>query len=109
MDIDKKISLDGGFGGNRKRVQAKFFSSRGNNWQNVDILIGSDEGTPLIALSTEIDVTSTEEPANPVKVVFRVEDLPSLIATLIDVGEESKKTMFQNLIKWEGSALERKT
>ena len=41
------------------------------------------------------------------KLFFLLEDIPSLIATLTKVAEDSQKTEFQNQVDWQVNELEK--
>jgi hypothetical protein len=88
------------------RVQSKCFSKAGNSWRNVQIEQLWDEGRDLIGIS---NMTSLDDNKNPVTMVFNLDDIPSLIATLQAVSLEAKIDEFESEIREQTSALKERS
>ena len=98
------------FGTERKPVKARCWDGNGlSSWQDVEICQNTDEGKSIISIGRVTNVI--KEPSNcgerDAGLFFLLEDIPSLIATLTKVAEDSQKTEFQNQVNWQLNELKK--
>ena len=90
-----KTKIRSGFGSDRKPVKARCWDGEGlSSWQEMEVCENTDEGRKIISIGRVEDVSNKRD----AQLFFLLEDIPSLIATLTKVAEDSQKEEFQNQI-----------
>jgi len=110
MEQVKSTEVKSGFGSERKPVKARCWDGEGlSSWQDVEVCQKTDEGKNIISITSK-DFTSVplkDNPSREASLFFLLEDIPSLIATLTKVAEDSQKTEFQNQVNWQLNELKK--
>ena len=102
-----KTKIRTGFGSDRKPVKARLWDGEGlSSWQKMEVCENTDEGRNIISIGRVTDVMKPKVKTDA-KLFFLLEDIPSLIATLTKVAEDSQKTEFQNQVDWHINELEK--
>tara|TARA_R100000664_G_C2690882_1_gene95037 strand:+ start:359 stop:679 length:321 start_codon:yes stop_codon:yes gene_type:complete len=104
MERVNSTKIKSGFGSNRKPVKARLWDGEGlSPWQNMEVCENTDEGKNIISIGRVKDASNERD----AQLFFLLEDIPSLIATLAKVAEDSQKTEFQNQIDWQINELKK--
>tara|TARA_Y100000356_G_scaffold67768_1_gene55594 strand:- start:118 stop:438 length:321 start_codon:yes stop_codon:yes gene_type:complete len=104
MEQVNSTEIKSGFGSDRKPVKARLWDGEGlSSWQKMEVCENTDEGRNIISIGRVEDVSNKRD----AKLFFLLEDIPSLIATLTKVAEDSQKTEFQNQIDWQVNQLKK--
>ena len=104
MEKVNNTEIKSGFGNNRKPVKARLWDGKGlSSWQKMEVCQNKDEGRNIISIGRVKDVSNKQD----AQLFFLLEDIPSLIATLTKVAEDSQKTEFQNQIDWQVNELDK--
>ena len=99
MERINSTEIKSGFGSNRKSVKARLWDGKGlSSWKNTEVSELTDEGRNIISIGRVTPSPLKQEVKTDAKLFFLLEDIPSLIATLTKVAEDSQKTEFQNQI-----------
>ena len=107
MEKVNNTEIKSGFGNNRKPVKARLWDGKGlSSWQKMEVCENTDEGRNIISIGRVTDVMKPKVKTDA-KLFFLLEDIPSLIATLTKVAEDSQKTEFQNQIDWQVNELDK--
>tara|TARA_R100000654_G_scaffold20116_1_gene40747 strand:+ start:232 stop:561 length:330 start_codon:yes stop_codon:yes gene_type:complete len=107
MEQVNSTKIKTGFGNNRKPVKARLWDGKGlSSWKDTEVSEITDEGKNIISIGRVTDVMKPKVKTD-VKLFFLLEDIPSLIATLTKVAEDSQKTEFQNQIDWQVNELDK--
>ena len=107
MEQVNSTEIKSGFGSNRKSVKARLWDGEGlSSWQEMEVCENTDEGKNIISIGRVTDVMKPKVKTDA-KLFFLLEDIPSLIATLTKVAEDSQKTEFQNQVDWHINELEK--
>tara|TARA_Y100001973_G_scaffold105501_1_gene178923 strand:- start:101 stop:433 length:333 start_codon:yes stop_codon:yes gene_type:complete len=108
MEQVNSTKIRSGFGSNRKSVKARFWDGSGlSSWKNTEVSELTDEGKNIISIGRVAPSPLKQEVKTDAKLFFLLEDIPSLIATLTKVAEDSQKTEFQNQIDWQVNELKK--
>jgi hypothetical protein len=109
MEQVNSTEIKSGFGSNRKSVKARCWDGEGlSSWQDMEVCENTDGGRNIISIkSRDNKSVPLKENNNEASLFFLLEDIPSLIATLTKVAEDSQKTEFQNQIDWQVNELEK--
>ena len=103
-----KTKIRSGFGSNRKPVKARCWDGEGlSSWQEMEVCQNTDEGKNIVSIGRVENVIKEPSRKRDAKLFFLLEDIPSLIATLTKVAEDSQKTEFQNKIDWQVNELKK--
>jgi len=101
METIKRTKIESGFGSDRKPVKARCFNGVGlSSWKEMEVAQSTDEGKNIISIG-RLPKEDFTELKNDVELFFLLEDIPSLIATLTKVAEDTQKTEFKNRVSWE--------
>tara|TARA_A100001391_G_scaffold159418_1_gene117954 strand:- start:112 stop:432 length:321 start_codon:yes stop_codon:yes gene_type:complete len=104
MEQINSTEIKSGFGCNRKPVKARLWDGGGlSSWQEMEVCQNTDEGKNIVSIGRVKEVSNKAD----AKLFFLLEDIPSLIATLTKVAEDSQKTEFQNQIDWQVNELKK--
>ena len=104
MEQVNSTQIKSGFGSDRKPVKARLWDGEGlSSWQKMEVCENTDEGRNIISIGRVEDVSNKRD----AQLFFLLEDIPSLIATLTKVAEDSQKTEFQNQIDWQVNQLKK--
>ena len=104
MEQVNSTEIKSGFGSNRKSVKARLWDGEGlSSWQKMKVCENTDEGRNIISIGRVEDVSNKRD----AKLFFLLEDIPSLIATLTKVAEDSQKEEFQNQVDWQVNQLKK--
>ena len=107
MEQVNSTEIKSGFGSNRKSVKARCWDGVGlSSWKDMMVSECTDEGKNIISIGRKTDALG-KQIADQVQLFFLLEDIPSLIATLTKVAEDSQKTEFQNQIDWQVNELKK--
>tara|TARA_E500000318_G_C3492859_1_gene185148 strand:+ start:315 stop:644 length:330 start_codon:yes stop_codon:yes gene_type:complete len=107
MEQVNSTEIKSGFGSNRKSVKARLWDGEGlSSWKDTEVSEITDEGKNIISIGRVTDVMKPKVKTDA-KLFFLLEDIPSLIATLTKVAEDSQKTEFKNQIDWQVNELEK--
>ena len=107
MEQVNSTKIRTGFGSNRKSVKARLWDGKGlSSWKNTEVSELTDEGRNIISIG-RVAPSPFQEVKTDAKLFFLLEDIPSLIATLTKVAEDSQKTEFQNQIDWQVNELKK--
>ena len=108
MEQVNSTKIRTGFGSNRKSVKARLWDGKGlSSWENTEVSELTDEGRNIISIGRVAPSPLKQEVKTDAKLFFLLEDIPSLIATLTKVAEDSQKTEFQNKIDWQVNELKK--
>ena len=108
MEQVNSTKIKTGFGSNRKSVKARLWDGSGlSSCKNTEISELTDEGRNIISIGRVAPSPLKQEVKTDAKLFFLLEDIPSLIATLTKVAEDSQKTEFQNQIDWQVNQLKK--
>ena len=108
MEQVNSTKIRTGFGSNRKSVKARLWDGEGlSSWKNTEVSELTDEGRNIISIGRVAPSPLKQEVKTDAKLFFLLEDIPSLIATLTKVAEDSQKTEFKNQIDWQVNELEK--
>ena len=104
MEQVNSTKIRSGFGSDRKPVKARLWDGEGlSSWQKMEVCQNTDEGRNIISIGRVEDVSNKRD----AKLFFLLEDIPSLIATLTKVAEDSQKEEFQNQVDWQVNQLKK--
>ena len=108
MEQVNSTEIKSGFGSNRKSVKARCWDGEGlSSWQEMEVCQNTDEGKNIVSIGRIENVIKEPSRKRDAKLFFLLEDIPSLIATLTKVAEDSQKTEFQNQIDWQVNQLKK--
>ena len=110
MEQVNSTEVKTGFGTERKSVKARCWDGDGvSSWQDVEVCQNTDEGKNIISINSKdfTNVPLKDNPSREASLFFLLEDIPSLIATLTKVAEDSQKTEFQNQVNWQLNELKK--
>ena len=108
MEQLKSTEIKNGFGTDRKSVRARLWDGEGlSSWQDMEVCQNTDEGENIISIGRVENPIKEPSRKRDAKLFFLLEDIPSLIATLTKVAEDSQKTEFQNQIDWQVNQLKK--
>ena len=108
MEQVNSTKIRSGFGSNRKSVKARLWDGSGlSSWKNTEVSELTDEGRNIISIGRVAPSPLKQEVKTDAKLFFLLEDIPSLIATLTKVAEDSQKTEFKNQIDWQVNELKK--
>ena len=101
MEQVNKIKIKSGFGHMRKAVKARCWNGVGlSSWKKIQVAQLEDEGKNIVSIERVPNEDFTDQKTEA-GLFFMLEDIPSLIATLTKVAEDTQKTEFKNRIEWE--------
>ena len=101
MEQVNKIKIETGFGTDRKVVKARCWNGVGlSSWKEMQVSQLEDEGKNIVSIQRVPNEDFTDQKTQA-SLFFMLEDIPSLIATLTKVAEDTQKTEFKNRIEWE--------
>jgi hypothetical protein len=101
MEQVNKIKIKSGFGHMRKAVKARCWNGVGlSSWKEMQVSQLEDEGKNIVSIQRVPNEDFTDQKTQA-SLFFMLEDIPSLIATLTKVAEDTQKTEFKNRIEWE--------
>ena len=101
MEQVNKIKIESGFGTDRKVVKARCGNGVGlSTWKNMQVSQLEDESKNIVSIGRVPNKDFTDQKTEA-SLFFMLEDIPSLIATLTKVAEDTQKTEFKNRIEWE--------
>ena len=101
MEQVNKIKIETGFGTDRKVVKARCWNGVGlSTWKEMQVGQLEDEGKLIVSIDRVPNEDFTDQKTQA-SLFFMLEDIPSLIATLTKVAEDTQKTEFKNRIEWE--------
>ena len=107
MEQVNSTEIKSGFGSNRKSVKARLWDGEGlSSWKDTEVSEITDEGKNIISIGRVTDVMKPKVKTDA-KLFFLLEDIPSLIATLTKVAEDSQRTEFQNQVDWQVNELKK--
>ena len=108
MEQVNSTKIRSGFGSNRKSVKARLWDGSGlSSWKNTEVSELTDEGKNIISIGRVAPSPLKQEVKTDAKLFFLLEDIPSLIATLTKVAEDSQKTEFKNQVNWQVNELKK--
>ena len=108
MEQVNSTEIKSGFGSNRKSVKARCWDGEGlSSWQEMEVCQNTDEGKNIVSVGRVENPIKEPSRKRDAKLFFLLEDIPSLIATLTKVAEDSQKTEFQNQIDWQVNQLKK--
>ena len=108
MEQVNSTKIRSGFGSNRKSVKARLWEGSGlSSWKNTEVSELTDEGKNIISIGRVAPSPLKQEVKTDAKLFFLLEDIPSLIATLTKVAEDSQKTEFKNQVNWQVNELKK--
>ena len=101
MEQVNKIKIKSGVGHMRKAVKARCWNGVGlSSWKEMQVSQLEDEGKNIVSIQRVPNEDFTDQKTQA-SLFFMLEDIPSLIATLTKVAEDTQKTEFKNRIEWE--------
>ena len=100
MEQVNKIKIKSGFGTDRKVVKARCWNGVGlSSWKEMEVGQLEDEGKNIVSIDRVPNEDFTDHKTEA-SLFFMLEDIPSLIATLTKVAEDSQKREFERQIEW---------
>mgnify|MGYP003133310989 CR=1 FL=1 len=101
METIKRTKIESGFGSDRKPIKARCWNGVGlSSWKEMEVSQCEDEGKNIISIG-RVPKEDFAELKNDAELFFLLEDIPSLIATLTKVAEDTQKAEFKNQVSWE--------
>ena len=103
MEKIKSTGIKKGFGSKRKSIKARCCDGEGlSSWQDVEVCQNYDEVGSIISIrSRDNKSVPLKENNTEASLFFLLEDIPSLIATLTKVANDSQEKDFQDQINWQ--------
>ena len=100
MEQVNKIKIKSGFGHMRKAVKARCWNGVGlSSWKEMQVSQLEDEGKNIVSIQRVPNEDFTDQKTQA-SLFFMLEDIPSLIATLTKVAEDSQKREFKRQVEW---------
>ena len=100
MEQVNKIKIETGFGTDRKVVKARCWNGVGLcTWKEIQVGQCEDEGKNIVSIGRVPNEDFTDQKTEA-SLFFMLEDIPSLIATLTKVAEDSQKREFERQVEW---------
>ena len=100
MEQVNKIKIETGFGTDRKVVKARCWNGVGlSTWKEMQVGQLEDEGKNIVSIGRVPNEDFTDQKTQA-SLFFMLEDIPSLIATLTKVAEDSRKREFERQVEW---------
>jgi len=100
MEQVNKIKIETGFGTDRKVVKARCWNGVGlSTWKEMQVGQLEDEGKNIVSIDRVPNKDFTDQKTEA-SLFFMLEDIPSLIATLTKVAEDSQKREFERQVEW---------
>ena len=100
MEQVNKIKIETGFGTDRKVVKARCWNGVGlSTWKNMQVSQLEDESKNIVSIGRVPNKDFTDQKTEA-SLFFMLEDIPSLIATLTKVAEDSRKREFERQVEW---------
>ena len=100
MEQVNKIKIESGFGTDRKVVKARCWNGVGlSSWKDMQISQLEDESKNIVSIGRVPNKDFTDHKTEA-SLFFMLEDIPSLIATLTKVAEDSQKREFERQVEW---------
>lgn len=89
MTEEKKIKIKRGFGNDRNDVTARTWNGKQSQWQQLEVTFCTDEGMSFISIGSQTDFNT--DPNKMTTLHFDIDDMPSVISSLIKMTEEAHK------------------
>ena len=100
MEQVNKIKIETGFGNDRKVVKARCWDGVGlSTWKEMQVGQLEDEGKLIVSID-RVPKKDFSDHKTQASLFFMLEDIPSLIATLTKVAEDSQKREFERQVEW---------